>query len=65
MTELIVVNDDTTRAELEEAMANIVATLHRMPNHWTGRRASLHTKLDALLEDWERADGRHAVGTCE
>ena len=55
-THTIVIKDDTTRAELEEAMANIVATLHRMPAHWTDRRASLHAKLDVMLEDWERAD---------
>lgn len=51
----ILITDDTTRAELEEAMANIVATLHRMPSHWTDRRAALHAKLDALLEDWQQA----------
>lgn len=55
MTELILVTDDTSRADLEEAMANIVNTLHRMPNHWTDRRASLHHKLDALLTDWQNA----------
>lgn len=50
--EVVVVRDDTTRAELEEAMANVVATLHRMPAHWTDRRAKLHAKLDELLGDW-------------
>ena len=55
-TETIVIKDDTSRAELEEAMANIVATLHRMPAHWTDRRASLHAKLDVMLEDWQQAD---------
>lgn len=49
------ITDDTSRAELEEAMANVVATLRRMPQHWTDRRAKLHERLDALLEDWERA----------
>lgn len=51
----ILITDDTTRAELEEAMANIVGTLHRMPAHWVDRRAALHAKLDALLEDWQQA----------
>lgn len=51
----ILITDDTTRAELEEAMHNVVATLHRMPAHWTDRRAALHAKLDALLEDWQQA----------
>ena len=51
----ILITDDTTRAELEEAIANVVNTLHRMPAHWTDRRAALHAKVDALLDDWERA----------
>jgi hypothetical protein len=50
------VTDDTTRAELEQAIANINATLHRMPNHWVERRAGLHEKIDALLEDWEQTN---------
>lgn len=55
MPDTIVITDETTRAELEEAMTNIVATLHRMPAHWTDRRAGLHAKLDHMLEDWEQA----------
>lgn len=46
---------DTTTAELEEAMANIVATLRRMPTHWTDRRAHYHAQLDALLDQWLEA----------
>lgn len=49
------VTDDTTRDEIEEAMHNVVATLHRMPAHWTDRRAVLHSKLDVLLGDWLEA----------
>ena len=52
MADVIVIHDDTTRAELEEAMRNVVETLHRMPAHWTDRRAKLHAKLDDLLGDW-------------
>lgn len=55
MAETIVIRDDTTRAELEEAMTNVVATLHRMPAHWVDRRAGLHARLDAMLTDWESA----------
>lgn len=54
-TEVVRVTDQTTRAELEEALSNIVGTLHRMPAHWVDRRAALHAKIDAMLEDWERA----------
>ena len=53
----IVITHDSTRADIEEAMAHVVATLHRMPGHWTDRRAVLHAKLDALLTDWQMADG--------
>lgn len=52
---ILKVTDETTRAELEEAIANLNATLHRMPKHWTERRAKLHARIDALLVDWERA----------
>ncbi|WP_294567594.1 hypothetical protein [uncultured Arthrobacter sp.] len=58
MHQTIVITDTTTRPELEEAMAHIVATLHRMPAHWTDRRAALHETLDALLTDWQ--DAPHA-----
>lgn len=49
------ITDETTKAELEEAMAHLVHTLHRMPAHWTDKRAGLHAKIDALLEDWLHA----------
>ncbi len=54
--ELVVITDDTTRAELEEAIRNLVATARRMPDHWVDKRAALHAKIDALLEDWMNAD---------
>lgn len=53
--ERMVLPDDATRADLEEAMAHVVATLHRMPAHWTDRRADLHGHLDVLLWDWQAA----------
>lgn len=56
MSTIVRITDDSTRADLEEAMCHIVTTLHRMPAHWTDRRAALHGKLDALLEDWQRAE---------
>ncbi|WP_067428320.1 hypothetical protein [Nocardioides jensenii] len=51
--EIVRVTDDTTKAELEEAITNIRATLARMPSHWTDRRAGLHAKIDALLVEWQ------------
>jgi hypothetical protein len=46
------VTDKTTKAEIEQAIVNVNATLHRMPEHWVDRRARLHEKLDALLGAW-------------
>jgi hypothetical protein len=60
--EVLVITDDTTRAEIEEAMRHVRHTLDRCPSHWAERRAGLHAKLDSLLTDWERAsDGRAQV----
>lgn len=50
-----VITDDTTKAELEQALTEHVRTLQRMPAHWADRRAALHAKLDAMLTDWEQA----------
>ena len=44
---------EATRADIEEALRNLTETLHRMPEHWTDRRAVLHGKIDALLTDWQ------------
>jgi hypothetical protein len=52
---ILVITDDTTKAEIEEALQFIVQTLHRMPTHWVDRRAVLHARVDVLLADWERA----------
>lgn len=45
--------DAPTRVEIEEAMTHVVATIRRMPIHWTDKRAALHDQLDGLLEDWQ------------
>ena len=47
------ITTEDTREDLAEAMTNIVATLRRMPSHWTDRRATLHAELDALLDRWQ------------
>lgn len=52
---LLIITDDTTKAEIAEAMVFIVQTLQRMPSHLAQRRTDLHVKLDALLSDWEKA----------
>lgn len=55
MMTTIRITDDTTRAELEEAITSHRETLRRMPAHWTDRRAAIHAKIDAMLDDWEAA----------
>lgn len=49
------ITDDTTRAEIEQALTNHVATLRRWPSHWADQRDRAHARIDALLTDWERA----------
>lgn len=44
---------DTSRPDLEEAMSHVLASLRRLPSHWTDRRAALHAELDALLTEHE------------
>lgn len=53
--DVVLVTDDTTRAELEQAIISHRETLRRMPAHWTDRRAAIHARIDAMLTDWEQA----------
>ena len=53
--EVLVIRDDTTKAEIEEAIAGHRALLKRMPAHWADRRAKVHGLIDALLTDWQNA----------
>ena len=53
----IVVTDDTTADELREAITNLAATAHRMPAHWTDRRAVLHARIDVLLDELDGKRG--------
>ena len=46
------ITHETTRAELEEAMAHVVSTVRRPPALYPDRRAELHGELDALLGEW-------------
>ena len=43
------------RAALEATMVEIVRRLRRMPSHWEADRGRLHSMLDELLTDWQRA----------
>ena len=42
--------DDTTRADLEEAITHLAATAARLPSHWTDRRAAIHARINDLLD---------------
>lgn len=58
---MLKVTDETTRAELAEAITNVCAYAERQP-HVLGvtgpsRWDRAHAKLDALLDDYERALG--------
>jgi hypothetical protein len=56
MPDVIRVDDETTKAELEEALTNLCAYAKRQMHHpdcerWT----TAHSRIDALLDDWRRA----------
>jgi hypothetical protein len=48
----MVITAETTRADLEDALRNLVATARRLPAHYVDRRAELHAEIDALIDDW-------------
>lgn len=48
------ITDDTTRVEIEEAIANVLASMRRLPGV-PGYIDRGHARINALLDDWERA----------
>ncbi len=50
-TPIVRVTDDTTPEELREAITNLAATAARLPAHWVDRKAVLHARIDALLDE--------------
>lgn len=60
MSEFLLVTDDTTRAELAEAISHVGAYAKRQP-HVMGDAVHpsmwdrSHARLDSLLTDWELA----------
>lgn len=54
--QVIRVTDDTTKAELEEALTNLAQYAARQQHHPDCERwVTAHRRIDALLCDWERA----------
>lgn len=55
-TEIIHVTDDTTKAELEEALVNLAQYAARQMHHPDCERwVTAHRRIDLLLVDWEQA----------
>lgn len=55
-TEIVRVTDDTTRAEIAEALTNLAATASRLLHHPdNGPWLRCHARMDVLLEDWLNA----------
>jgi nicotinamidase-related amidase len=57
MDQLTPPTDAPTRDDLIESLNNHVATVRRMPIHWTARRDSLHAKIDDLITQIRKMDG--------
>lgn len=52
---VIVITDQTTRAELAALLADENYRAKRIPTHHTERKAAAHARIDALLEDYDKA----------
>ncbi len=48
---LFVVTDDTTRAEIVEALHHLNATAKRLPIHFVDKRAAVHRRINVLLTE--------------
>ena len=54
--ELLVLGADSTRPELEEAIAHLRDAQRRLPVHFTERRQKLGDMIDALVDYWLAAE---------
>lgn len=56
MPDTIRVTDDSTRAEIAEALTNMAAYAARQQHHPDCERwVTAHRRIDALLDDYEKA----------
>lgn len=54
--EFVRITDDSTRAEIAEAITHLAAYAARQQHHPdSGRWVRAHQRIDALLGDWEKA----------
>lgn len=51
----LIVEPETSRAEIAEAIASINALAKRTPVHFAVEHAKWHAELNALLDDWQLA----------
>ena len=58
--DIVVITDETTRAEIEEALTYLAATAARLPRHYVDRKAAIHARIDALLDDLELLEALEA-----
>lgn len=49
------ITEDTTRPEIEEALAHLCGKAKRTPAHWVDRYVAVHQAIDELLVQWERS----------
>lgn len=47
-------SEPLTRVEIEEALTNMAATAARMPTHWVARKAAIHERINALLDQLDQ-----------
>jgi hypothetical protein len=49
----VIVGSDETREELREAITNMARTASRLPAHWAERKATLHERINGMLDQLE------------
>lgn len=52
---VIRITDESTRPQIEQAIAALRAKQDRMPAHWTKRRGEVGDEIDGLVTMWLRA----------
>jgi hypothetical protein len=63
MTTIIKVTDQSTRAELEQAIAALRVKQDRMPSAWVERRAEVAEEIDSLVDWWLEAKAEGLLRT--
>lgn len=56
MATILRVTDDATRAEIADAIAELKRRHDRLPRHFEAKRQELMDEIEALVDDWLRAE---------